>query len=184
MFSNPIGKRLPNDAFFKRGFSATGRFDYKRKTGRGPKMIQFAKRIGVERCLAVGNVLVAVVIALGVFRLLPVRSRWVSVPTIIVLALLVASAIVLARRTRAARKLARVTGLALLWGGLVGAGTLTLGLTFSRAVVASTAGPGPLALAFAILLVLPYTVVYAMGLLAWAGGAEAPARSATAEPPQ
>src|SRR5215471_7109665 len=142
-------------------------------------MIELFKRVGAGRVLAVGNAVVALVIALGVFRLLPVRSRWVTVPAVVVIALLVASAVGLFQRARWAGKLARVAGLALLWGGLLGIGTLTLGLTFSRAVVASTAGPGPLVLAFSILLLLPYTVVYAMALLAWAR-VQAPT---AAEPP-
>jgi hypothetical protein len=148
-------------------------------------MIQLAKRLGVERCLAAGNVAVSLVIALGVFRLLPVRSRWVGIPSIIAIVLLVGSAIGLARRATWARALSRVAAQVLLLGGLLGAGALTLGLTFARAVVASTAGPGPLVLAFALLLVLPYTVFYGLGLLAWSRGPEAPSRSsaAAAAPP-
>jgi len=138
-------------------------------------MIELLNRVGAGRVVAAGNAVVALVLALGVFRLLPVRSRWVTVPAIVVIALLVVSAVGLVQRARWAGKLARVAGLALLWGGLLGIGTLTLGLTFSRAVVASTAGPGPLVIAFSILLLLPYTVVYATALLVWARGQAAAA---------
>jgi hypothetical protein len=133
-------------------------------------MIQLIKRLGAQRCLAAGNLGIALVIGLGAFRLLPVRSPWLGVPAAIAIALLVAASVALALRARWADAITRLAGLALFWGGLLGVGALLLGLTFSRAVTATAAGPGPLMFVFAILLALPYTVFYGLGLLLWVAG--------------
>jgi hypothetical protein len=130
-------------------------------------MIQLVRRLGTEAYVAAGNVLVAVVLGLGAFRLVPVRSLGVSVPAGVLMAGLAASALGLATRAAWASRVTRATGIALLLAGFLAGGALTLGATLSRRVVASSAGPGPVLYLFIALLVLPYTVFYGSALLLW-----------------
>jgi hypothetical protein len=130
-------------------------------------MIQLVRRLGTEAYVAAGNILVALVIGLGALRLLPVRSLGVSVPAVLLMVLLLASAVGLALRLPWGGRLTRLTGIVLLLAGVLAAAALTLGATFSRQVVASTAGPGASFYLLIALIVLPYTVFYGAALLLW-----------------
>jgi hypothetical protein len=130
-------------------------------------MIQLARRLGAEAYVAAGNIVVAVVIGLGAFRLLPVRSLGVSVPAALLMAMLVASAAGLALRLAWGERLTRITGIVLLLAGMLAAAALTLGATLARRVVASSAGPSASLYLLIALLVLPYTVFYGAAILLW-----------------
>jgi hypothetical protein len=91
----------------------------------------------------------------------------VSLPAALLMALLVASAAGLALRLGWRERLTRVTGIVLLLAGMLAAAALTLGATFARRVVASSAGPGASLYLLIALLVLPYTVFYGAAILLW-----------------
>jgi hypothetical protein len=81
--------------------------------------------------------------------------------------LLAASAAGLALRLAWGERLARITGIVLSLAGVLAAAALTLGATFARRVVASSAGPGASLYLLIALLVLPYTVLYGAAILLW-----------------
>jgi hypothetical protein len=117
--------------------------------------------------LAAGNLVVAVVIKLAVFRAWPVRSLAVEIAAGVIAALLVASGVGLVLRARWADGLTRVAAIALLVAGVAVATALALGMTFARAVGGAGAGPGAVMFGLALALVAPYGVGYPIGLLVW-----------------
>ena len=124
-------------------------------------------RVFVERAFAAGNLIVAAIIGLAAFRVWRPRALAIEIPAGIVVALLVASAVALAVRAGWGRALSRAAAIALLAAGLIVTSVLTLGMTFFRAVGGSGAGPGPTIYLLAVLLAVPYTLVYPIGLLLW-----------------
>src|SRR6516164_7069363 len=109
---------------------------------------------GMERLLAAGNLVVAIVIKLAVFRAWPVRVLVLEIAAGIVAALLVVSAVGLVLRARWAGVATRVAAIALLATGAVVTASLTLGMTFARAVGGAGVGPGPLLQGLALALVV------------------------------
>jgi hypothetical protein len=120
-----------------------------------------------ERLLAAGNLVVAVVIKLAVFRAWPVRSLALEIAAGVVAALLVASGVGLVLRVKWADALTRVAAIALLVAGVSVMTVLTLGMTFARAVGGAGAGPGAVMFGLALALVVPYGIGYPIGLLVW-----------------
>jgi hypothetical protein len=121
----------------------------------------------MERLLAAGNLVVALVIKLAVFRAWPVRVLALEIAAGVVAVLLVASAIGLALRARWAAPVTRAAAIALLAVGAVVTASLTLGMTFARAVAGAGSGPGALLHGLALALVVPYAIGYPVALLAW-----------------
>jgi hypothetical protein len=121
----------------------------------------------MERLLAAGNLAVAGVIGLAVFRAWPVRVLVLEIAAGVVAALLVVSAVGLALRSRWAEPVTRAAAVALLVVGAVVTAALTLGMTFARAVGGAGAGPGALLHGLALALVAPYAIGYPIGLLVW-----------------
>ena len=124
-------------------------------------------RAVIARAFAIGNLIVAAIIGLAVFRAWRPRALAIEILAAIVMALLVASAVGLAARAPWGRLVTRIAGIALLAMGLIVTSALTLGMTFFRAVGGSGAGPGPTIYLLAVLLALPYTLGYPIGLLLW-----------------
>ena len=125
------------------------------------------ERAAIARVFATANLIVAAVIGLAVFRAWRPRALPIEIAAAIVMALLVASAVGLAARAAWGRTVSRVAGIALLAAGLLVTSALTLGMTFFRAVGGSGAGPGSTVYLLAVLLALPYTLAYPIGLLLW-----------------
>jgi hypothetical protein len=132
-------------------------------------------RLGADRAFGAGNVAIALIIGLTVFRALPARSIWLVVAAIAVMALLLTSGVGLAARTTWAARLAHFAGLALLLFGALATAVLVLGMVFYRSIGGPGAGPGPALFAVALLLVLPYALVYPAGLLLWLDSRTRPA---------
>jgi hypothetical protein len=142
-------------------------------------MVEVAKRLDPGKWFAAGNVLVALVTAFVAFGLVPGRSPWVDVPAITLMAALVASSVGLAleagglaggftrRLARGLARLVRPTALAVLAAGVVLAASATLGATFANAVASVDAGPGRLLPVLALVLILPYFILYPLGQLMW-----------------
>jgi hypothetical protein len=124
-------------------------------------------RTWAERGFAGGNLLLALVLGLAVFRALPARWPWVDVPSALLVALLAASSGALFARARFALSLAKIAGFALLALGLAAVFALALSVAFLRGVFGSVGEEGVLLFSLSILFVLPYFVVYPLGLLAW-----------------
>lgn len=125
------------------------------------------ERAAIARAFATGNLIVAATIGLAVFRAWHPRALAIDILAAIVMALLVASAVGLAARAAWGRPVTRVAGIVLLVVGLIVTSALTLGMTFLRAVGGGGAGPGPMVYLLAVLLALPYTLGYPIGLLLW-----------------
>jgi hypothetical protein len=126
-----------------------------------------ARRSLAARWFAAGNLMVALAIGLGVFRGWRPRALAVEIAAGVVIALLVASAAGLAVGAAWAARATRVAAVALVVAGVVATSTLTLGMTFFRAVGGPGGGPGWTFLLLALLFVLPYTLLYPVGLLVW-----------------
>lgn len=120
-----------------------------------------------RRGFAVANLLVALALGGGVFGGLPTRWAWVDVPSVALLALLGVSSGALLFGAKLARPLARVTAAALLALGLVVIFALVLGIAFLRGIYGTLGADGVLLFSLAILFVLPYLVVYPLGLWWW-----------------
>jgi len=133
----------------------------------GPGIEHVGARPFIARAFAAGNLIVAAIIGLAAFRAWRPRTLALEIPAAIVMALLVASAVGLAARAAWGRAVSRAAGIALLAAGLIVTSVLTLGMTFFRAVGGSGAGPGPTIYLLAVLLALPYTLGYPIGLLLW-----------------
>jgi len=126
-----------------------------------------ADRAFGARAFATGNLIVAAIIGLAVFRAWRPRTLTIEIPAAIVMALLAASAVALAARAAWAGIVSRIAGIATLAAGVAVASVLTLGMTFFRAIGGPGAGPGPTIYLLALLLTLPYVLVYPIGLLLW-----------------
>src|SRR5262249_16809816 len=124
-------------------------------------------RAFVPRAFATGNLIVAAIMGLAVFRAWRPHALAIEIPAAIVMALLGASAVGLAARAGWAAIVSPIARNALLAAGLVVASALAPGLAFFRAVGGPGAGPGPTIYLLAVLLALPYTLVYPIGLLLW-----------------
>ena len=124
-------------------------------------------RASVPRAFATGNLIVAAIIGLAVFRAWRLHTLAIEIPAAIVMALLVASAVGLAARAAWGAVVSRIAANALLVAGVAVTSALTLGMTFFRAVGGSGAGPGSTVYLLAVLLALPYTLAYPIGLLLW-----------------
>ena len=130
-------------------------------------MINRLKRLGAERWFAIGNVVVASIAGLTAFLVSPAPSLWITVPTVAVIALLVASAAGLALGTPWAFRVTRVAGVTLLAAGMIVTAVVALGMIFARAMSA-VASPGGLVFALVLLAIVPYALVYPACLLVWA----------------
>lgn len=117
----------------------------------------------------VANVLVAVFVAVGVFRFLPARWWPVDGGAVILIALYGASGIALLADKPVARRLTRIAagvGLAL---GLVLFAAIVITAFWLRGVYSQTGATGAIVFGLVALLVLPYLVVLPAAELLWIG---------------
>jgi hypothetical protein len=136
-------------------------------------MIQGLRRLGADRHVAAANLVLAAVIAVFCVGASPERSLGVQIPSAIVVGFLFASTVGLALRTAWADKVTRAAALVLLITGMLAVASLTMGIAFHRAIGGPGTGPGPFVLSMGLLLVIPYAVVYPMGLLSWVASRKA-----------
>jgi hypothetical protein len=144
---------------------------------------RLARRTGAEDWLAAGNLSSALAVALPAFGLRPARTLAIEIPAAVLIVLLAASAIALVRRSAWAVPVTRVAGAALLAAGLLAAASLALTLAFRRGVAGPGGGPGGLLVGGALLLAVPYCIVYPAGLLLWVGARPPPGAANPAKDP-
>src|SRR5262245_26600949 len=126
-----------------------------------------AKPLAIDRYVAAVNLIVAASVWLGLHAAAGVRPAWAVVVAAIMTALLAASSVGLVMRARWADLVSLIMALGLLAAGLLVTFGLMLGLTFFRAVGGPGASIGPTLYALAILLALPYTILYPLAVLLW-----------------
>lgn len=117
----------------------------------------------------IANVLVALLVAVGVFRLLPARWWPIDGGAILLVALYGASGVALLAGKPVARRLTRIaagTGLAL---GLVVFAAIVITAFWLRGVYSQTGTTGAIVFGLVALLVLPYLVVLPAAELLWVG---------------
>jgi hypothetical protein len=122
---------------------------------------------GAFKRVAGAQLIVAALLLIGIWRVLPARYLWVDLPGTLLAAAYLVSAVGLLARAGFAARLARAAS----WLGLsLGALTVTL-LAFSLAHLAGQYGPvgsgGALLLGSTAVLVLPYLVGLPLLQLAW-----------------
>lgn len=120
------------------------------------------------------NLLVAALVAIGVFRALP--ARWWPVDTVaaILIALLAVAGFGLIRRTPWATRVARVASFVVLGVGLVLVAVLALTASYLSAIYGPVGRGGALILSLVAALVLPYLVAVPAWQLVWLGAKRAP----------
>jgi hypothetical protein len=123
------------------------------------------KQLGLDRLFAFTNASILVVGGVAIWRAVP-RALAVDLASVVVGALLFASAVGLALRARWARPVTRIAAAVLLAAGLLATAALTTGMIFARAVSAVDS-PGPLLFGLVLLAIVPYSVVYPLLLFCW-----------------
>jgi len=135
---------------------------------------------GPRIAFGVVNLVVAGLVAWGVFRNLPTRWWVVDGGALVVVALLVASGAALLTKHRLAEPVTRAAGFVVLALGLATFAALALTASWLFGVYGPV-GKGGAAIFFLVaLLVFPYVVVYPAVLLGWIG--PRPRREHDAEP--
>ena len=120
------------------------------------------------------NLMVAALVALGVFRALP--TRWWPVDTVaaILIALLVAAGVGLIRRAPWAPRVAQLASLVVLGVGLVLVAVLALTASYLSGIYGPVGRGGALILGLVAALVLPYLVAIPAWQLMWLGAKRSP----------
>jgi hypothetical protein len=117
----------------------------------------------------IANVLVAAVVAWGVFCGLPTRWWPVDIGAAVVTALMGASGLALLANHRLAAPISRVASVVVLALGLALFAALSLTASWLHGVYGPVGKGGAAIFALVALLVLPYVVLLPAALLAWVG---------------
>jgi hypothetical protein len=117
----------------------------------------------------VGNVVAALVVAIGVFQGLPARWLPVDLAAAAVAALLAAAGVGLVMRAAWAPRLARAAALVVLAVGLVFVAALALTASYLSGIYGPVGKGGALILVLVAALALPYLVVLPAAQLVWLG---------------
>ena len=140
----------------------------------------------IRRLFAVLDLLVALLLALGVFVGLPDRWLYVDVPALGLIALFGASAVGLLLGARWGETCARITGAAALACGLLLVALLAIAASYLFGIYGPVGKGGALIFVFVLFLAIPYLVVLPLAQWLWfarrASMAPSGCKSAAAKP--